>query len=56
MTRRIHAKKLLVEGGTDKRVMPFLLEANGIAWNAAGQPVVHIESYGGVDEMLKGGP
>ena len=55
MTGRIHPRKLIVEGGTDKRVMPFLLEANGIAWNADGQPVVHIESYGGIEEMLKAG-
>ena len=55
MTRRILPKKLLVEGDTDKRVMPFLLEANGVVWNAGGQPVVHIESYDGVEEMLKPG-
>ena len=55
MTRRVHPRKLIVEGGTDKRVMPFLLEANGIAWSVGGQPVVHIESYGGIEEILKAG-
>lgn len=53
--RRVHPRKLLVEGDTDKRVMPFLLEANGVVWEAAGQPVVHIESCDGVEEMLKPG-
>ena len=53
--RRIFPKKLLVEGDTDKRVMPFLLEANGIAWNAGGQPVVHIQPCDGIEEMLKPG-
>lgn len=53
--RRILPKKLLVEGDTDKRVMPFLLEANGVAWNPDGRPVVHIESCDGIEEMLKPG-
>ena len=55
MTQRVFPKKLLVEGHTDKRVMPFLLEANGIAWSAGGQPVVHIEPCGGIEEMLRAG-
>lgn len=56
MTRRILPKKLLVEGDTDKRVMPYLLEANGIAWIADdAQPVVHIEPCGGIEGMLKPG-
>ena len=55
LMQRVHPRKLLVEGDTDKRVMPFPLEANGVVWEAAGQPVVHIESRDGVEEMLKPG-
>ena len=51
----IRPKKLLVEGGTDKRVVPFLMEANGVVWEAAGQPVVYIEPYGGINDLLKPG-
>lgn len=54
MLSRVRPKKLLVEGDTDKRVLPYLLEANGVSWKTAdGRPVVYIESYGGVDQMLK---
>ena len=27
-----HSKKLLVEGDADKRVVPYLMEANGVMW------------------------
>ena len=52
---RIHSKKLLVEGHTDKRVLPYLLEANGVTWEAAGEPIVYIEPCDGIDQMLKPG-
>ena len=48
-------RRLLVEGDTDKRVIPFLMEANGIGWVRDGQPVVRIEPYNGVEELLKPG-
>lgn len=32
MRRRIHPKVLLVEGNEDKRVIPELIEANGVVW------------------------
>lgn len=51
----VRAKKLLVEGGTDKRVIPYLIEANGVDWEADGTPIVHIDDLGGVDELLKPG-
>ena len=51
----IRPKKLLVEGDTDKRVVPFLMEANGVVWEAADQPVVYIEPYGGINDLLKPG-
>ena len=44
-----------MEGGTDKRVIPYLMEENGITWNSDGAPIVHIEDLGGVEEMLKPG-
>ena len=49
---RVHPKKLLVEGNTDKRVLPYLLEANGVTWEAAGEPIVYIEPCDGIDQML----
>ena len=48
-------RRLLVEGDTDKRVIPFLMEANGIEWERDGRPVVRIEPYNGVEELLKPG-
>ena len=48
-------RKLLVEGDTDKRVIPYLMEANGIEWESSGRPVVRIEPYNGVEELLKPG-
>ena len=55
MPSNVHAKKLLVEGNTDKRVIPYLIEANGITWEPCGQHLVHIDQYGGVDELVKPG-
>ena len=48
---RAHPRRLLVEGETDKRVIPYLMEANGVAW--PDSPPVFIEPYGSVDEILK---
>lgn len=45
--QRTQPRKLLVEGQTDKRVIPYLMEANGIAWeDADGNPIVAIEPMG----------
>ena len=49
----VHPKKLLVEGDTDKRVIPYLMEANGVEWGPRNNPAVFIEPYGGMDELLK---
>ena len=47
---------MLVEGQTDKRVVPYLMEANGVAWeDSDGEPVVAIEALGGIEEVLKSG-
>ncbi len=51
----IRPRKLLVEGNTDKRVIPFLMEANGVEWEGGGDPTVYIETQGSVDEILKSG-
>ena len=51
---RVRPKKLLVEGHTDKRVLPYLLEANGVEWKKGSEPV-HIEPCDGIDQMLKPG-
>ena len=52
---RDHPRKLLVEGESDKRVIPYLLEANGVAWPEAPDHPVDIESYGGLDKVLEPG-
>ncbi|GAB1539147.1 hypothetical protein NUACC21_18120 [Scytonema sp. NUACC21] len=47
MASKYLAKKLIVEGEQDKRVIPYLIEANGIPWgNTKEKAVVHIEPYG----------
>ena len=53
---RNHPRKLLVEGETDKRVIPYVMEAHGVTWpiEPAEYPVF-IEAYGSVDEILKAG-
>ena len=46
-------KKLLVEGAEDKRVIPELIEANGIIWEPEpGKYVVNIEPHAGIDNLL----
>ncbi|MBR8834586.1 MAG: hypothetical protein DSM106950_11245 [Stigonema ocellatum SAG 48.90 = DSM 106950] len=47
MASKYVTKKLLVEGEQDKRVIPQLMEANGIIWgDKKDKAVVYIESYG----------
>ncbi|MCC5658156.1 hypothetical protein LC608_14380 [Nostoc sp. XA010] len=46
MTSSYRTKKLIVEGEQDKRVIPYLMEANGIIWEKDKHPV-EIENYGG---------
>ena len=55
MPPRIHPRKLIVEGATDKRVIPYLMEANGVAWESDGRPVVYIEPNNGIEALLKDG-
>jgi hypothetical protein len=51
-----NANKLLVEGDEDKRVIPQLIEANGIRWGERRDEwPVEIEAVGGIDELLRPG-
>lgn len=51
-----HEKMLLVEGEEDQRLIPQLVEANGVVWGE-NEPdwIVSIKPYGGVDNLLKRG-
>ena len=51
---RAKPKKLLVEGGEEKRVIPYLMKANGIPW-PKGQEPVYIVEQNGFDEIIKPG-
>ncbi|MEB3123463.1 MAG: DUF3226 domain-containing protein [Snowella sp.] len=45
-------KKLWVEGATDKRVIPYLMEKNGIRW-PDNPPPVFIKDHGGCNILSK---
>lgn len=49
--------KLLVEGPTELRLIPKLVEAQGITWTDAevGSTVPYIDAFGGVENILKEG-
>ena len=50
---KIYPKKLLVEGAEDKRVIPYLIEANGISWGEnKEEAIVLIEVCGSKTELL----
>ena len=42
-----------MEGETDKSVIPYLMEANGVEWPDPPHSPVFIAPYGSVDEILK---
>ncbi len=45
--------RLLVEGDDDKRVLPQLIEANGIPWGETRrEAIVDIAAYGGIANLL----
>lgn len=48
----IHSKILLVEGKEDVRVIPELIEANGIQWGTRRNPVVFIREYDGYQNIV----
>lgn len=46
--------RLLVEGDEDKRVIPQLIEANGIRWGERNQErIVEIKAAGGIEKLLE---
>ncbi|MDY6938106.1 MAG: DUF3226 domain-containing protein [Cyanobacteriota bacterium] len=52
MAKRYHPKKLIVEGVQDRRVIPELIEKNGIPWGETKDTaIVYIEDYGS-DEFI----
>ena len=44
-----------MEGAKDLRVIPYLIEANGVVWVPDGDPVVHIAPNNGAEQLLKQG-
>lgn len=54
--KNIHQKVLLVEGAEDKRIIPELIEANGIDWEIEkGNYIVHIDPNGGYEKIIAPG-
>ncbi len=53
MPVRNHPRKLLVEGETDKSVIPYLMEANGVTWPDPPNFPVYIKVSHSVNEILK---
>ena len=43
---------LLVEGSEDKRVIPELIEANGIDWGTKKNPIVYIRDCGEYEQLI----
>lgn len=48
----IHSKVLLVEGKVDLRVIPELIEANGVVWEINKIPVVYISPHNGYQKLV----
>jgi len=51
----VHKNVLLVEGSEDRRVIPELIEANGIDWGDKKNPIVYIEDCEGYENLIKPG-
>jgi hypothetical protein len=47
-----HSKVLLVEGKQDLRVIPELIEANGVPWGTKKNPIVFIRDYDGYPNLV----
>ncbi|HEY9853505.1 MAG TPA: DUF3226 domain-containing protein [Leptolyngbyaceae cyanobacterium] len=47
----VHPCVLLVEGKEDLRVIPELMEANGINWGRRKNPIVYIRDYDGYQKL-----
>ncbi len=48
----IHPSVLLVEGKQDVRVIPELIEANGVNWGTRKSPIVYIRDYDGYQKLV----
>jgi hypothetical protein len=48
----IHQNVLLVEGKQEVRVIPELIEANGVNWGTRNNPVVYLRDYDGYDKIV----
>ena len=56
MRSKVHPKRLLVEGREEQRVIPELIEKNGIAWGDSKDSwIVKIDEFDGVEKLLKPG-
>ena len=56
MVRRSCSKRLLVEGREEQRVIPELIEQNGVPWGETRETsIVFIDEFNGVDNLLKPG-
>lgn len=56
MAKRTYEKRLLVEGRDEQRLIPELIEQNGIDWGETReQSIVDIEEFNGIDNLLKPG-
>mgnify|MGYP007114276937 CR=1 FL=1 len=55
MARRPHPKRLLVEGRREQFVIPHLIDGNGIPWGQRESPIVEIEEFNGVQNLLAAG-
>ncbi|BAY22113.1 hypothetical protein NIES2100_18760 [Calothrix sp. NIES-2100] len=51
MAKGYEPKKLLVEGTDDLRVIPELIENNGIPWGKKNKPIVFIQDCGGYENI-----
>jgi hypothetical protein len=48
----IHKNVLLVEGKQEVRVIPELIEANGVNWGTRNKPVVYLRDYDGYRKII----
>jgi hypothetical protein len=48
----VYSKMLLVEGKQEIRVIPELVEANGVEWGSKKNPVVYIRDYDGYQNLV----
>jgi hypothetical protein len=48
----IHQNVLLVEGKQEVRVIPELIEANGVDWGTRKNPIVYLRDYDGYHQIV----